>query len=46
MGSPGLYFFLFMHGRRDLERLNSPFSPIAFKPRGRLIKINVKKVKV
>ena len=46
MGSQGLYFFLFMHGLRNLERLNSPFSLIAFKPRARLIKMNVKNIKV
>ena len=46
MGWRGLYFFLFTHGRRDLERLNSPFSPIAFKPLGRLIKMNVKNINV
>ena len=45
MGSRGLYFFLFTHCLRDLERLNSPFSPIAFKPRGRLIEMNVIKHK-
>ena len=42
MSSRGPHLFLFTHGLRDPERLNSPFSPIAFEPRGRLIKMNVK----